>query len=76
MRNVRERFPKAKLFAEAAHLHLQLEHWMNTQQMKTNDMVDMGMSEATLDKMHRRNEQLRAAWEAAGDCRRAMYDCP
>lgn len=76
MRNVTERFPRAKLFADAAALHQRLEHWMNVQELKTQDMTDLGMSRDTLEKMERRNAQLRAAWEAAADARRALYDCP
>jgi hypothetical protein len=55
---------------------MQLEHWMNTQSMRRNDMVDLGMSQATLDKMEERVKQLTAAWEAAGETRRSLYDCP
>jgi len=76
VKNITERFQRAKLFADATQLHMRLEHWMNVESMRRNDMVDMGMSQTTLDKMESRVTQLTAAWEAAGEARRALYDCP
>ena len=76
MKNVTERFPRAKLFAEAAQLHMRLEHWMNVQQQKERDMIDLGMSQDTIEKMRIRSAALEVAWRSAGYARQALYDCP
>jgi hypothetical protein len=73
---LQQRFPRAKLFAQAAVLQQQVERWQGETANELERTTRANPGNKRLAMLEQRAEHLELARQAATEARRALYDCP
>ena len=76
MQFTQQRFPRAKLFAQAAVLQQQIERWQAETARELERLRRSHANEPRQKLMEARAEHLEGARQAATYARTHLYDCP
>lgn len=74
MSGAQDRFPRAKLFAEAAELQSRIEYWQGNTALKISESDDFGIAHAS-SKLRQRADTLEIARRLVTELRQRLYEC-
>ena len=74
--NTYKRFPRAKLFANAAAMQSDVEHWLGETEIALERAKKMQLKDYSIHKLEDRYSALEATRKLMAQSRSILYDCP
>jgi hypothetical protein len=71
-----KRFPRAKLFANAAAMQSDVEHWLGETAIALERAKKMELSDYSIHKLEDRYNALEATRRLTAQSRSILFDCP